>query len=397
MEKKPIENVLSEYKTPFYVFDIGELHRRVEHIREKIPKGVSLCYAIKANTFIVKEICDKVDKFEVCSPGELSICLRQGIPPEKLVISGVYKTPELFDEIFKRRLPIGCFTAESAEQFRMLSDLALKYGHEAKIMLRLTSGNQFGMDESEVKRIISERFDNKYISIVGIQYFSGTQKTSVKRLKPETEYLDGFMAELTEKYGFTVDELEFGTGFPVNYFNGEEFDEAALFNGFSELIGAMKYKAKISIELGRSIAASCGSYFTTIVDKKTNKGQNYAIVDGGMHQLVYFGQFMAMKRPFLEVIPERNTGEEREWNLCGSLCTSNDILVKQLPVRDLRIGDTVMFKNTGAYCPTEGISLFLSRDLPRVLLLGDDGKVISVREPVDTYKFNLSKYERKEN
>lgn len=395
MEKKLIEKILSEYKTPFYVFDINELYRRVEHIKKSMPSGVSLCYAIKANTFIVKEICDKVDKFEVCSPGELSICVEQGIPAEKLVVSGVYKTPEVFERLFAESFPIGCYTAESEEQFRLLSGLAHKYKRKIRLLLRLTSGNQFGMGEKEIERIISDNSSDEYIEIDGIQYFSGTQKTSLKRLKREIEYLDGFMAGIEEKFGFSVGELEFGTGFPVSYFDGEGFDERELFDGFSQLLCSMKYKTKISLEIGRSIAASCGSYFASVVDKKTNKGQNYAITDGGMHQLVYFGQFMAMKKPAIEIFPDRN-GEFEEWNLCGSLCTANDILVKQLPVENLQIGDTVMFKNTGAYCPTEGISLFLSRDIPRVIISGVDGTVTSVRKPIDTYKFNLSEYERKE-
>lgn len=360
-----------------------------------MPSEVSLCYAIKANTFIVNEIVDHVDRFEVCSPGELNICFKQEIPAEKLVISGVYKTPEVMENLIEEQCAIGRYTVESLSQFQLLCDLAEKHKREIKLLLRLTSGNQFGIDEEEIVDIIAHHSNEPYVSISGIQYFSGTQKTSLKRLKREIEHLDLFLAELENTYGFKSEELELGTGFPVSYFEAESFDEQTFFKEFSDLLTSMKYKTKITLEIGRSIAASCGSYFTSVVDVKTNKGQNYAIVDGGMHQIVYFGQFMAMKKPYLELIPERNTGEPKEWNLCGSLCTANDILVKQLPVCDLSIGDTVMFKNTGAYCPTEGISLFLSRELPRVLMLGADGEITCVREPVNTDKFNSSDYERK--
>ena len=395
MNEKQISNVLSSYKTPFYLFDINELHNRIEYIRGAMPPSVSLCYAIKANTFIVNEIIDHVARFEVCSPGELSICLEHGILAEKLVISGVYKTPEVIDHLIEARLPIGRYTVESLSQFELLKNSAEKYDRQITLLLRLSSGNQFGIGEEEIETIISNHKDNPRITIAGIQYFSGTQKTSLKRLKREIEHLDLFLAELENKYGFKTDELEFGTGFPVSYFEAEAFDEQVFFKEFSDILLSMKYKTQITLEIGRSIAASCGSYFTSVVDVKTNKGQHYAILNGGMHQLVYFGQFMAMKKPYIQLLPERSTGEMKEWNLCGSLCTANDILVKQLPICDLKIGDTIMFKNTGAYCPTEGISLFLSRELPRVLLLGTDGKITSVREPIDTDKFNSSNYERK--
>lgn len=396
MDRNQAEKIISDYQTPLYVFDVKELKKRIKYIRNNLPPTVSICYAIKANTFFLKEICDCVDKFEVCSPGELSICLEQGLPAEKLVISGVYKTPEVIENLFIEKHPIGCYTVESLQQFELLRDLSEKYKLYINILLRLTSGNQFGLDDDEAKKIISDRLKYPYINISGIQYFSGTQKNSIKRLKREIEYLDGFMSDVSDNYGFCVGELEFGPGFPVSYFQSESFDEPAFFEEFSKLLLSINYKTKISLELGRSIAASCGSYFTSVVDTKTNKEQNYAILDGGIHHITYFGQFMAMKKPYFELFPARSSGEFMDWNLCGSLCTANDILIKQLPVQDLKIGDIIMFENTGAYCVTEGISLFLSRDLPHVVLLGDDGNTKSVRAPINTYKFNSPNYERNE-
>jgi diaminopimelate decarboxylase len=80
----------------------------------------------------------------------------------------------------------------------------------------------------------------------------------------------------------------------------------------------------------------------------------------------------------------------KEWNVCGSLCSVNDILVKKLSLPDLRLGDTLAFFNTGAYCMTEGISLFLSRDLPKIIMF-DGEKYTTVRDTVDTYIYNTFK------
>ena len=74
--------------------------------------------------------------------------------------------------------------------------------------------------------------------------------------------------------------------------------------------------------------------------------------------------------------------------MCGSLCSVNDILAKQLPFPGLEIGDVLAFENTGAYCMTEGISLFLSRELPRVCLVGADGQTRLVRDALPTYPLN---------
>lgn len=392
MDNEKISELLNAYETPMFVFDTGVLKNRVLHLKESLPANISLCYAVKANTFIMKELDNIIDRFEVCSPGELSICQKLNMPAEKIIFSGVYKTPSVIEDLMKNKVPVGIYSIESMNQYRLLAEAAEKAGIRINVMPRLTSGNQFGITEDEVKTIIEETRADSHLNICGIQFFSGTQKTSLKKLKRELEYVDGFLQTLEEEFDFYPEELEFGPGFPVSYFQGEEFDEAAYLQEFSSLIENMRYKSRIILELGRSIAASCGTYLTKVVDMKTNKGQNYAIVDGGINQLVYYGQSMAMKHPVCRVFPERNTGDTDNWNLCGSLCTVNDILVKQLPIQALKTDDVIVFENTGAYCMTEGIALFLSRDLPGIILMDEDGKHKAVREQLPTYPLNTPNY-----
>lgn len=104
---------------------------------------------------------------------------------------------------------------------------------------------------------------------------------------------------------------------------------------------------------------------TSIVDIKETEGIKYCIVDGGIHQVNYYGQTMAMRTPHVEQFPKR-TIEAEKYNICGSLCTVSDLLLKQFPLRGAELGDVLVFQKTGAYSVTEGISLFLSRDLPSV-------------------------------
>ena len=391
MKQEIIENILKNYETPIYVFDIDKLKQRIKFLRENLTKKLELCYAIKANTFIVKEINDDVDRFEVCSPGEYSICEESSITPEKIVISGVYKTPSVIEYMITSNQKIGRYTVESIEQLKLLDELSKKHNIKLNVLLRLTSGNQFGINKEDIEEIISEKDSYTNLYFEGIQYFSGTQKRTNKRLQKEIDYLDEFLTRLEEKYNYVAEELEFGTGFPVHYFQGEEFDEVEFLKEFSNEIDNMKYSGKIVIELGRSIAASCGYYLTKVVDKKTNKCQNYAILDGGIHHLVYYGQTMAMKFPHLEIYPSRDSKNTQDWNLMGSLCTINDIIIKQYPVSNLQVGDVFIFKNTGAYCMTEGISLFLSRELPEVALL-KGGELKLVREAFKTYTLNKPSY-----
>ena len=389
MEKSLEKKLISEVSTPFYVFDINVLRDRIDYLNSMMPENVHLCYTMKANPFVVKEIDEIIEKYEICSYGEWNIAKKMGVSDSKMVISGVYKDEISMEDILNNYKNGEVFTIESLNQIELLNKLTKEKKKVINIILRLTSGNQFGMCEEEIIEILENRAKYEYLNIMGIQYFSGTQKKLSKRIIKELEYVDEFVLNLKNNLGFVVEELEFGPGFPVVYFETEQdFDEQTYLMEIADKIKNMKYQGHITMELGRSIVASCGSYYTKVVDKKTNKEGNFAVLDGGMNHLVYYGQMMAMKKPMLDILPKREDKILENWNLVGSLCTINDLIVKQLPVSNLEIGDIFVFKNTGAYSMTEGISLFLSRDLPKVVFV-QGGKMKIVRENINTYKFNM--------
>lgn len=382
--------LLNSNPNAFYVFDLKAAKERISYLRSLLGEDIELAYAIKANPFLTKGVLPYVERLEICSPGESHICDGVGVPPEKTVISGVYKTPA-FIEALVSETEGRVYTVESLTQFELLRSLSEKYQKTLPILVRLTNDSQFGINEEEIAEIIEKRAEYAHLDILGIQYFSGTQKTSLKKLARELRQLDGLLNKLQEQYGYTARELEYGPGFPVAYF-GEELNEAELIGGFAQLLKEMTFRPeKITLELGRSIAACTGKYYTHIVDKKRNKSQNYLLVDGGMHHIVYFGQYMGMKHPILSVCGKEQEPVADSWNICGSLCSMNDIIAKQVELPEVEIGDVLCFENTGAYCMTEGISLFLSRDIPAVYLIGEDGSISCARESFETYPLNTAK------
>lgn len=381
------ESIIKEYGTPLYIFDTEKLNNRIKYIRDRIDKSINLCYAMKANPFLVSYMSDDISRIEVCSPGEYEIVKKNNIKEEMLVISGVNKELKQIDEVIKT-LNKEIITVESMHQFYMIKDLSKTYGKEVNLLIRLTSGNQFGVSLSELINIITSCQDEKLIKIKGIEYFSGTQKHSIKKISKELTYLKETIDMLDKEYNFKVLELEYGTGFPVFYFEGDEFEEDIFLSEFNNLLKEFK-NIKITLEIGRSLVASCGEYLTSVVDTKKNDIGSFAILDGGIHQLVYYGSSLAMKTPVYEVSPKKGEGIESAWTLCGSLCSINDIIAKNVHVKNLEIGDTFIFKNAGAYSMTEGISLFLSRDLPKVILI-ENSNVKVLRDRVETYHLNTS-------
>ena len=94
MKKEQLEYAAARYGTPLYIFNMDILKKQAERLKQALGDETGLCYAMKANPFLTKDMAEYVDRIEVCSMGEFEICRRMEIPPEKLFISGVLKKKE---------------------------------------------------------------------------------------------------------------------------------------------------------------------------------------------------------------------------------------------------------------------------------------------------------------
>lgn len=382
--------------TPAYVFDLDRMKEFVEKVQSCLGESAQLCYAMKANPFLTGPMMDVVPTFEVCSPGEFRICERVGVPMERIVLSGVYKNPEDIEYVLSTYGGKGVYTVESLQHLQILNDTAVRLGMKITVLIRVTSGNQFGVDEADIRKIISDRTDYPGVEIEGLQFYSGTQKKDLSQMKTELEHLDEFIGELKSESGFEAQVLEYGPGFFVPYFKKDKSEDVEnILSEFRALLESLNFNGKVVLEMGRFLAAACGYYVTSIVDMKVNKEQPYVIMDGGINHLNYYGQAMAMKQPYCTQLDtegnEKTGGEEESWNLCGALCTVSDVVVKRFPLHEPQLHDILVFERVGAYSVTEGIYLFLSRPLPRIYFWTEGEGLRMVRDGVHTDLLNSEK------
>lgn len=402
-------------QTPYYVFDTDEFAKRAAMIRAALDcKGgrrIPLCFSIKANPFLLHRLPEGLDHVEVCSPGELEICIAQGVKPESIIYSGVMK--EKCDIERAVSYGAGILTCESIRHATLISQVMFEGmpegAHEAEftekkaqVILRLTSGNQFGMSLEDIEYIISHPDEFKGITVIGIHYYSGTQK-SLRKINKDLEKIKSALTMLKDKYSFEPQLVEYGPGLCVEYFEEDwqekekqSLDEAA------EVLREFAEEYPLGIEMGRFLAASCGKYYTQVKDLKSTGDANYAILDGGIHHLNYFGQRMAMQVPPIKVYAgEVSENEEKpgveltelpdtDYTLCGSLCTVADVLVREVKLKKLELGDVLEFGHCGAYSVTEAPALFLSRQLPAIYAYSKEYGYKCLRKHIPAAEINLA-------
>ena len=393
MTKEQLEYASIRYGTPLYIFDTDILRKEVERFRESLGNEINICFAMKANPFLTEQMVGMVDRIEICSMGEFRICQELMIPPEKMLISGVMKRRQDIWQIIDYCREECVYTIESLNQFNCFAEWCDAHSEVLHVYLRLTSGNQFGMDEQTIRNIISVRNICPFLKIDGIHYFSGTQKKSLELINKELRYLDEFMNRLKQEEQFEVENLEYGPGIAVSYFAGREekiFQDESI-RKLSEMILKMQWKGHVTLEMGRALVAMCGYYLTEVRDLKHTGDNDYCIVDGGCHQMNYDGQIKGMYQPMVQVIPRSLGGKEHSWTVCGALCTVNDILCKNIGMKNIKVGNVLVFERTGAYSVTEGMALFLSHDLPKVALYSEKMGWKLVRSKQPTYIWNMSR------
>jgi len=402
-------------QTPYYVFDTDEFAKRAAMIRAALDcKGgrrIPLCFSIKANPFLLHRLPEGLDHVEVCSPGELEICIALGVKPESIIYSGVMK--EKCDIERAVSYGAGILTCESIRHAALISEVMLECipegAHEARfvetkaqVILRLTSGNQFGMSLDDIEYIISHPDEFKGITVIGIHYYSGTQK-SLRKINKDLEKIKSALVMLKDKYSFEPQLVEYGPGLCVEYFEDDwqEREKQAL-DEAAEALREFAEEYPLGIEMGRFLAASCGKYYTQVKDLKSTGDANYAILDGGIHHLNYFGQRMAMQVPPIRVYGgEVSENEEKpgveltqmpdaDYTLCGSLCTVADVLVREVKLKKLELGDILEFAHCGAYSVTEAPALFLSRQLPAIYAYSKECGYECLREHIPAAEINLA-------
>lgn len=406
ISEQVLKDIAMQYGTPTYIFDIDELSARMRKLSEVLGQDIKLCFAMKANPFLVDAMKSLVGKFEVCSPGEFSICEHEKVDMSTVVLSGVNKERHDIEHVMDDCGGVGIYTAESFNQLKLLSECATERKKKISVLLRLTSGNQFGMDEEMIEAIIADRDHYEYVDFRGIQCYTGTQKKKIAHIEKEIDRLDEFCDRLYEKYGYKAVELEYGPGLPISYFQPDiDNNNFEMLEEFAAKLDTIRGKYEITLEMGRYMAATCGIYISRIADMKKNDDQYFCIIDGGINHVNYYGQTMAMKFPktqFISMSQENGTSGQQQaakdnidntgmdttgeikWNICGSLCTVADVVIKNLPLTDAKLGDMFVFYNIGAYSVTEGIYLFLSRRLPKVLVYDKEHKERLMRDNFPT-------------
>lgn len=375
--------------TPFFAYDRALLTRRVALLRETLPSGIDLSYAVKANPMpaVVQHLSGLVDSLDVASALEMRTALDTPTPPERVSFAGPGKTtPEL-----RAAVAAGVtIELESAGEARRVGEVADALGIRPRVAVRVnpdfeikSSGmrmgggpQQFGVDAEAVPALLAD-LAAADLDVLGFHVFAGSQNLRADVLADAQRKTVDLVLRLAGDAAVDVRYLNLGGGFGVPYFERDSpLDLPVVGRSLAELVdGPIRSHlpdARVVIELGRYIVAECGVYVTRVVDRKESRGRTFLVVDGGLHhQLAASGNFgQVLRRNYPLVVANRMADTALETaSVVGSLCTPLDLLGDRVQLPAAGPGDLIAVFLAGAYGLTASPTGFLSHPAaPEVLL-----------------------------
>lgn len=396
-----LEEVANKFGTPFYLYDLNTIYEKIHEIRWAFGETIKLYYAIKANSNLelLKAMREKVDGLDISSYGEMEQSLLAGYSPKQLSFAGPGKT---YEELKKAIINgIGIISVESLREMKDISNLSLSLNKKVDIAIRINpillikefsikmggQSTQFGIDEENLDEAIDYfKNDSGHLNFKGIHVYSGTQCLNEDALIKNVDNVLEIAIKMEDKYDLECSWINLGGGFGVSYHDNQKLNIEIVAEGVNKAIKNYKKLTKgnpnFVFELGRYLVTEAGIYVAKVVSAKESRGKLYFILDGGMnHHLAASGNFgQVIKKNFLVKNLSNPEGKSITCNLVGPLCTTLDILGRNVDVEPPRVGDLIAFLNSGSYGFTSSPLFFLGHETP-VELLFIDNEVKIIRKP----------------
>jgi len=391
-ENMAVSDLAAQYGTPLYVYSRKAFQDHyLAYANALEGKDALVCYAIKANSNLaVLNVLAKLGAgFDIVSRGELERVLKAGGDASKVVFSGVAKTASEMQ--FALEKGVHCFNVESAMELERLNEVAMEMGVKAPVSLRvnpdvdaqthpyISTGlkeNKFGVDIEVAVSVYERAHELEGIEIKGVDCHIGSQLTQITPFLDAIDRVLALIDTLNEK-GITLEHIDLGGGLGVVYDDEtpptpKEFIDAIM----PKLEGR---NLKLVLEPGRSIAANAGIFVTEVEFLKSNGEKNFAIIDGGMNDLIRPSLYSAWQK--IVEVSNRQDVQVKPYDVVGPVCETGDFLGKD---RDLAIeaGDLLAVKSSGAY----GFAMasnYNTRNKPAEIMVdGDKAHLIRRRETV---------------
>jgi diaminopimelate decarboxylase len=382
--------------TPFYCYATATLERHYRVFAEAFADVDALvCYAMKANSnqAVIATLARLGAGADVVSEGELLRARAAGIPPEKIMFSGVGKTERELALAVEQG--ILCVNVESEPELELLAAIGAQKGRAADISIRVNpdidpkthakiatgkAENKFGIPISRAREVYARAAKLKGVRVTGVDMHIGSQITELDPFSDAFALLADFVRELRAD-GHVIRHVDLGGGLGIPY--REDNEPPPDPSAYAAVVkrATRDLDCQLIFEPGRLIVGNAGILVTRVLYVKRGEAKTFVIVDAGMNDLVRPTLYDAHHD--LRPVKEAPVGAPRLIaDLVGPVCESGDFIAQDRPMTEPKAGDLVAIMSAGAYGAVQASTYNTRALVPEVLVRKGEWALVRPRVSV---------------
>ncbi|HEY5107661.1 MAG TPA: diaminopimelate decarboxylase [Caulobacteraceae bacterium] len=394
-EAVPLARIAADVGTPVYVYSTATLERHYRVFGQALHAHPALgepliAYAVKANSNV--SVLATLGRLgagaDTVSEGEIRRAMAAGIPPGRIVFSGVGKTAA--EIAFAIDVGVAQINVESEPELRLIDAVAAGRGAKPTLCIRVNpdvgagghakistgrSASKFGVPMTQAPALYAWAAARPHLRMAGLACHIGSQITGLEPLEEAFGRMRGLALRLRAE-GQVVERLDLGGGLGVPYFNQPDPPDPAAFAAMAaRVVGGLA--VELAFEPGRVIAANAGVLLASVIHVNARPGGvTFVVLDAAMNDLIR----PAMYEAYHDIRPVApRTGDAVACDVVGPVCESADVFTQARPLAPLHAGDLVAFMTAGAYGAVMSSEYNSRRLAPEVLVNGQDFAVVRGR------------------
>ena len=383
--------------TPFYCYSTATLERHYKVFAGAFADVDALvCYAMKANSnqAVIKTLAKLGAGADVVSEGELKRARAAGIAADKIMFSGLGKTPrELALAVDEGIL---CINVESEPELELLSQIAAAKGRTANISVRVNpdvdakthhkistgkAEDKFGIPISRAREVYAHAAKLPGVKVAGVDMHIGSQIVDLDPFGNAFALLAEFVRTLRAD-GHTISHVDLGGGLGIPYRDDNEPPPAP--DAYAEVVkrATRDLDCRLIFEPGRLIVGNAGILITRVLFVKHGDARNFVVVDGAMNDLIRPTLYDAYHSIWPVDEPVASARRIRA-DVVGPVCESGDFLGKDRDMPEPKPGALLAVMTAGAYGAVQAGTYNTRALVPEVLVNDREWAVVRPRLEVD--------------
>jgi diaminopimelate decarboxylase len=327
---------------------------------------------------------------DVVSGGELLRARAAGIPPHKIMFSGVGKTAhELAQAVDEGIL---CVNVESEAELELLAAIATAKSRAIDISIRVNpdidpkthakiatgkAENKFGIPISRARDVYARAAKLKGVRIAGVDMHIGSQIVELDPFGDAFALLADFVRALRAD-GHTIGHIDLGGGLGIPY--REDNDPPPDPDAYARIVknATRGLGCKLIFEPGRLIVGNAGILVARVLYVKHGEAKTFVIVDAGMNDLIRPTLYDAHHD--IRPVREGAVGAPRiVADVVGPVCESGDFLALGRSLPAPQPGELLAVMTAGAYGAVQAGTYNTRALIPEVLVRASEWALVRPR------------------